>query len=93
MSIGVKYGMIFVPVFLICHETHFGAPLRFRKGWVISFQSNPSTVFDQGVNKKINKHSRFDASFKIRCPVQMNNCIFGSRYICSAMPSDQTDCK
>ena len=35
VEIGVKYGMIFVPSFLICSETHFGVPLRFRKGWVI----------------------------------------------------------
>ena len=51
--------------FLICYKTHFGAPLRIRKGCVISFQSNPSFVFDQGVNKKVNKH------FDIQSCVQM----------------------
>ena len=60
----------FVVVFLICCETHFGAPLRFRKDWVISLgklQSNLSYFSNQGVHKKVNKHSKFNANFKIQC--------------------------
>ena len=71
-EISIEYWMIFV--FLICCETHFGASLRYRKGWVISLWnllSNSSFFFDQGVNKKVNKHSKFDANFKIGRPVQM----------------------
>ena len=60
--------------FLICCETHFGAYLRYRKGWMISlwkFLNNSSFFFDQGVNKKVNKHSKFDTNFKIWPPVQI----------------------
>ena len=69
VEISIEYWMIFV--FLICCETHFGAYLRYRKGWVISFLNNSSFFFDQGVNKKVNKHSKFGTNFKIWHPVQI----------------------
>ena len=48
VEIGFEYWIIFVVVFfLCCCETHFGAPSRFTKGWVISLSNfhNNSSFF------------------------------------------------
>jgi hypothetical protein len=56
VEIGVEYRKIFVVVFSsFCCEMYFGAPSRYRKGWVISIKLI-ILLFDPAKNKKVNKH-------------------------------------
>ena len=61
--------------FLICCETHFGAPSRFRLGYFIVKISVFCPSFNQGVNKKVNKFFDIRHQFQnlMPCPNDMSH--------------------